>query len=74
MDIVDDNSEFGLLIQDVVHKRIPAYIEGAHVFQTNGVRLKDGGRILKEITGPERNEPCFCGSGKKFKKCCINLI
>jgi len=19
-----------------------------------------------------RNEPCFCGSGKKFKKCCIN--
>src|SRR5688572_24922212 len=18
-----------------------------------------------------RNEPCFCGSGKKFKKCCI---
>jgi hypothetical protein len=20
-----------------------------------------------------RNEPCFCGSGKKYKKCCINL-
>jgi hypothetical protein len=20
----------------------------------------------------ERNEPCFCGSGKKYKKCCIN--
>jgi SEC-C motif domain protein len=19
---------------------------------------------------PGRNEPCFCGSGKKFKKCC----
>ena len=19
----------------------------------------------------ERNAPCFCGSGKKFKKCCI---
>lgn len=19
-----------------------------------------------------RNEPCSCGSGKKFKKCCIN--
>lgn len=19
-----------------------------------------------------RNDPCFCGSGKKFKKCCIN--
>ncbi len=21
---------------------------------------------------PGRNEPCSCGSGKKFKKCCAN--
>jgi len=21
---------------------------------------------------PGRNDPCFCGSGKKYKKCCIN--
>ena len=21
---------------------------------------------------PGRNKPCFCGSGKKYKKCCIN--
>jgi len=20
---------------------------------------------------PRRNEPCSCGSGKKFKKCCL---
>ncbi|EJN8329026.1 SEC-C domain-containing protein, partial [Salmonella enterica] len=20
---------------------------------------------------PGRNDPCFCGSGKKFKKCCL---
>ena len=20
-----------------------------------------------------RNDPCHCGSGKKYKKCCINL-
>lgn len=20
---------------------------------------------------PGRNEPCYCGSGKKFKKCCL---
>ncbi|HOL55334.1 MAG TPA: DUF1186 domain-containing protein [bacterium] len=23
---------------------------------------------------PGRNDPCFCGSGKKFKKCCLPLI
>ncbi|MGB1199199.1 MAG: YchJ family protein [Thalassotalea sp.] len=22
------------------------------------------------ITSPKRNDSCFCGSGKKFKKCC----
>jgi len=26
--------------------------------------------IKKEERLPGRNEPCFCGSGKKFKKCC----
>lgn len=23
---------------------------------------------------PGRNEPCSCGSGKKFKKCCLDKI
>lgn len=31
------------------------YVEGEH-------------RIIK--IKPERNDPCLCGSGKKFKKCC----
>ena len=22
---------------------------------------------------PERNDPCYCGSGKKYKNCCMNL-
>jgi tetratricopeptide (TPR) repeat protein len=25
------------------------------------------------VTRPGRNDPCPCGSGKKFKKCCLNL-
>ena len=29
--------------------------------------------ILKYI-GVGRNHPCPCGSGKKFKKCCIDKI
>ena len=23
---------------------------------------------------PGRNEPCPCGSGKKYKRCCMNTI
>ena len=70
-EIVDDNSEFGLLIQQVVRKEIPAYIEGDHVWLTNGIPIKNHGKFIREIAAdlPGRNEPCPCGSGKKFKKC-----
>jgi len=30
-----------------------------------------------EYIGParlSRNDPCFCGSGQKFKKCCMNTL
>jgi uncharacterized protein YchJ len=26
---------------------------------------------LQQKKEPKRNEPCSCGSGKKFKKCCM---
>lgn len=25
------------------------------------------------ISQPKRNDPCYCGSGRKFKKCCMNI-
>lgn len=28
----------------------------------------------ESIVDPGRNEPCFCGSGKKFKKCCLHPV
>jgi uncharacterized protein YecA (UPF0149 family) len=31
---------------------------------------KDPRRLPPEKLG--RNDPCHCGSGKKFKKCCLN--
>lgn len=30
------------------------------------------GRAWNPLSGYPRNEPCWCGSGKKFKKCCLN--
>ena len=26
---------------------------------------------IRGILNPGRNDPCPCGSGKKFKKCCL---
>jgi|SRR5690625_368787 len=40
--------------------------------------LPGGSRILSSATPfrkqprPGRNEPCYCGSGKKYKKCCLH--
>lgn len=30
--------------------------------------------FYKDITGLERNDLCICGSGKKFKKCCLKYF
>ena len=38
----------------------------------NGITIMD--KALKPITGsakPKRNSPCYCGSGKKYKRCCM---
>jgi hypothetical protein len=33
-----------------------------------------GETFKKKYTDVNRNDPCPCGSGKKFKKCCMNII
>jgi len=42
-------------------------------------KIKDDGTLKgetfrKNYTDAGRNDPCPCGSGKKFKKCCMGLI
>ncbi len=39
--------------------------------------IKNRGNIIpfkREVSKTGRNEPCPCGSGKKYKKCCLNKI
>jgi hypothetical protein len=44
-------------------------------FKRLEIAMKLGERkILLPTKKVGRNEPCFCGSGKKFKKCCLPLI
>ena len=40
----------------------------------NGMRILDRvvDTTIRVEKKPGRNEPCYCGSGKKYKKCCIN--
>ena len=43
------------------------------------MKLRSEGKILvtapiKTIADVGRNDPCFCGSGVKYKKCCWKKI
>lgn len=32
---------------------------------------QEGIPLRNPLKGLSRNDPCFCGSGKKYKKCCL---
>ena len=49
------------MAKELKYKRPPANV-------MNWIRNKDN-QVIKSVT-PERNAPCPCGSGKKFKNCC----
>ena len=50
-------------------KEIQRLIEG-HPPETRPVPL-DGGAIRERMRRTGRNHPCPCGSGKKYKRCCL---
>jgi SEC-C motif-containing protein len=57
---------------DQVHEHVEAAVfgreEGAWVY-TGAVQPK-GQTVRRETPKVGRNDPCPCGSGKKYKKCC----
>ena len=34
----------------------------------------EGHTLIRRVPNIGRNHPCPCGSGKKFKKCCISKV
>ena len=51
--------------------RAVEHAEGRYVdgFRADGTFR--GETVRKQVTAVGRNEPCPCGSGRKFKKCCM---
>lgn len=62
-------------INDFVVK-IPLAIKGIFEIykkhQRNYMPQSKRAPIIKSDKLPNRNDLCLCGSGKKFKKCCLN--
>lgn len=65
--IEEVDPEFAGYVYKITHGQMMAAIEDGRVFD-----ISDPRRPV-EVHGdvnPGRNDPCPCGSGKKFKKCC----
>jgi len=61
-------------IQDQELRLLESVCVQHEIDHLNGMRILD--RVVDTTIRVEkklgRNEPCHCGSGKKYKKCCIN--
>lgn len=62
--------ELGELIRQIANKEHPTIRGYCRTFMGMTVVLNNGQRRTRE-TGKGRNSPCPCGSGQKFKRCCI---
>ena len=59
---------------DWFQKEIVAPVEMSplgHVPENPGPVLHSGYTMRRDVPRIGRNDPCHCGSGKKYKKCCI---
>ena len=66
LDAYDDIVEFKAYFRD--NASLGVLHEKSKFVQVDGEWKYDDGELFNSKI--ERNEPCPCGSGKKFKKCC----
>lgn len=57
------------LIKDGYHLPIP-WVDVERAMIANHNKQREAPKVL-EWDKLGRNDPCLCGSGKKYKKCCI---
>lgn len=65
-----DRHEARGAVADVLRQCVVPVVEAGGSFDREGYarRLRTLGRDMRNVG---RNDPCPCGSGKKFKKCCL---
>ena len=68
----DTDRSLAMHMQLIAEGRHPT-IKGIRVEHNQIITLLRGGTTtIKRVSLPGRNEPCFCGSGKKYKLCCLH--
>ncbi len=73
VDNIESNMTFG--VGDTEADLLESVCVQHEIDHLNGMRILDRAQeltIKRDKPKIGRNEPCPCGSGKKYKKCCIN--
>jgi SEC-C motif-containing protein len=56
--------------KDIVHHELSSFIKLENKWYYSEGQIIGAGPLVRATPKVGRNEPCSCGSGKKFKKCC----
>lgn len=56
--------------KDIIHHEISNFIKIENQWFYSEGQIVGAGPLVRATPKVGRNEPCPCGSGKKFKKCC----
>ncbi len=59
------------IVRVQVANPISAGFEGENTPRKKTVKVRSGSTVVKEGGTVGRNDPCPCGSGKKYKNCCL---
>ena len=50
-----------------IHAALPDMLHDVHCHRIESLTPREP---VRRAATPERNDPCPCGSGRKYKKCC----
>ncbi len=59
------------IVRVQVANPITAGFEGENTPRKKTVKVRSGNTVIKDGGSIGRNDPCPCGSGKKYKNCCL---
>jgi len=74
-------SPYAKVVLELVREYMKSHLEYVTQLEKHYNMMKEAGKKLEATfeqkvpirreEKPSRNEPCFCGSGEKYKKCCL---
>ena len=71
---INDSEQLGKFIESMIEKADKmGLLSSAFVDEEDEIIESNDIPYIRENVKIGRNEPCFCGSGKKYKKCCGNI-